>query len=94
MNCLAILCGLYLEASVMVMREWDAPPDPYEFWLYERNVVRNPYGTIAVGIEHEVRPGLRVFGELRHESALGTREDGGEDSLRVGVRWFPFGGGR
>jgi hypothetical protein len=94
MTCLALLCGLYIEASAMVIRDQPPPPAPYDFWLYERNVVRNPYGTIAVGLEHELRPGLRVFGELRHESALGTREDRGEDSVRLGVRWFPFGGAR
>lgn len=89
-----LICSIYFEGSVMVIR--DQPPLPPEFthWLYERTHLRNPYGTIAVGIEHEVRPGLRVFGELRHESALATREDRGEDSVRLGVRWFPFGGAR
>lgn len=89
-----LICSIYFEGSVMVMREWPPAPAPYTHWLYERNVVRNPYGTIAVGIEHEVLPGLRLFGELRHESALATREDSGEDSARIGVRWFPFGGAR
>jgi hypothetical protein len=89
-----LLCGLYVEGSVMALREQPPPPPPFTHWLYERTVTKNPYGTIAVGLEHELRPGLRLFGELRHESALGTREDDGEDSVRLGVRWYPFGGAR
>jgi hypothetical protein len=90
MNCLAILCGLYIEAAVMAINERPLPPPPSTHWLYDRTHYRNPYGTIAVGLEYEPRPGVRMFGELRHESAIGTREDGGEDSVRVGVRWYPW----
>lgn len=89
-----LLCGVYVEGAVMVIRDLGPPPPPFTHWLHDRTHLRNPYGTFAVGLEHELRPGLRLFGELRHESALGTREDDGEDSVRVGVRWYPFGGAR
>jgi hypothetical protein len=84
------LCGFYLEGSVMAIRELPAPPKPDTHWNYDRTHFANPYGAVALGYLWEARL-VDAFVEIRHESAIGTPLDLGEDSVRAGVRWFPFG---
>lgn len=82
-------CGIYLEGSVMVVNDLPAPPKPDTYWLYDRTNLRNPYGVAALGYLWQARS-IEAFVEIRHESAIGTPNDLGEDSVRAGVRWFPF----
>lgn len=74
----------------MVIAPRGAPPRVGEHWIYDRNQTRNPYGAVALGYLWQARS-IEAFVEIRHESAIGTPLDLGEDSVRAGVRWFPFG---
>ncbi len=94
MSCAAILCGLYLEASVQVIQPRALPPVPEAWWYYDRTRVDNPFGVIALGYEWQPNPATRWFIELRHESSVRTPIDRGEDSVRAGFRWYPARKGR
>lgn len=93
---------LYLHAGVAV---FDRPPAFYDPGLpqqpafrlsmpYDRMLIRNPYITSAGGWEGNVSPRLRAYLELGHESSSATTRDWGQNYVRAGVKWFPFGGVR
>lgn len=51
----------------------------------------NPYARISIGFAFQFSPS--VTADLRlaaHESSISTGRDKGENSVSLGVRWFPF----
>lgn len=88
-NCLGILCALYIDAGVVAMHQIQRPTPTWS-WYYDRNQIRNPYGVIAIGLEYDLTARLSARLELRHESSIATPHDLGENSAGVFVRWRPF----
>lgn len=85
-----VLASLFLELGLSIHSQVPcACRDGYDFWRWEINETRNPYGSAALGFEREFSSkfSIRVF--VRHESAI-TVNDYGTDSAGAAITWRPF----
>lgn len=63
--------------------------DGHDYWRWDINETHNPYGTVALGFEHEFNRKFSARIYLRHESAM-TAYDYGTDSAGAAITWRPF----
>ncbi len=86
----ALLVAFFMQGGVAAM---NSPPDAddygYTYWLYDENEVRNPYGIVELGFEHNYgRWNVSLAG--RHISSLTTAKDHGTNTIEFNVRVHPF----
>ena len=103
MSCAALaLCGFFLDAGLSAhehIRSAGTEPvvidglslTEQQYWRYDINETRNPYGVLAIGYEARFSPRLSLSISLRHESSVATNEDHGTNSAELNLRWHPFG---
>lgn len=85
-----MLAGLFLELSLSMHSQVPcACRDGYGWWTWDVNQSVNPYGSVALGFEHELNSKFSVRVFVRHESAI-TVNDHGTDSAGAAVAWRPF----
>ena len=85
-----VLASLFLDLSLSLHSQVPcACRDGCQWWRWEINETVNPYGSVALGFEHEFSRqfSARVF--VRHESAT-TVNDYGTDSAGAAVAWRTF----
>lgn len=86
-----ILCGLYLTGGLSVHHQVsDARNCGYQYWRYDQNETKNPYGIAAAGYEFLDSRKLRITVEFRHESSIATGKDHGLNEGALLVTWRPF----
>lgn len=80
----AVLCCLYLfgELSALVAHDHPLPLD--------RPAVVNPYGTIGLGWEYDMRR-TTFYVQVKHTSGIRVR-DQGDDAMVIGARLYVGGG--
>lgn len=65
---------------------------------YDINETRNPYGSIVIGYDWDVRYFARfpitIDLQLQHQSSLDTGRDRGWNSINLKIRTYLFGGSR
>jgi len=85
----AFLASLYFFGGFAYLESPPAPP-PNWYYALDRTDIRNPYGIIGFGVEHEFNSRWSVMLEAHHESAAPTTNDHGQNSVRLLVKWRPF----
>jgi hypothetical protein len=91
------LCGFYVDGGIAAMnhravyepltidgKTYDNIPK------YDRAQVKNPYGFIAIGIEHRINVQWSAAVEFRHFSSLATTGDHGDDTISVSFHYTPY----
>ena len=85
-----VLASLFLELGVSLHAQVPcACRDGYGYWRFSINETRNPYGTVALGFEHEFSRKFSARVYVRHESSISER-DFGTDSAGAAITWRPF----
>jgi len=85
-----LLASMFLELGLSMHSQVPcACRDGYGWWKWDVTQTVNPYGTVALGFDHDFSP--RVSGRfyVRHESAI-TVNDHGTDSVGASITWRPF----
>lgn len=85
-----VLASLFLEVGLSLHSQVPcACRDGFDFWRWDITETRNPYGSAAIGFEHEFSPRFSARFYVRHESAI-TVNDYGTDSAGAAITWRPF----
>ena len=85
----AFLASLYFFGGFAYVASPPSLPQN-RFYVYDRNIVHNPYGIIGLGLEHEFNSRLSIHFEAQHESSIPTSQDSGSDSARLYLKWKVF----
>lgn len=51
---------------------------------------RNPFGSVAAGVEWQPAPAWRIDFDVSHTSSLRTGNDRGTNAVSLSARWYPF----
>jgi hypothetical protein len=82
------LCGFFLDVGLSIHDQCPSAGS-HNYWRYDINETRNPYGVLAVGYEANLSMRVSLSLALRHESSIPVN-DKGTDSVQLTLRWHPF----
>lgn len=54
---------------------------------YDVNVTKNPYASVMIGYDWQIKPKFELGLAIRHESSIATGMDRGINDIRLSLRW-------
>lgn len=83
-----LLAAIYFQGGFAMYKHIDQPK-PSVCWRFDICEVRNPYGTLEIGLQSDPFHSIHIEAALRHASSIAV-QDHGINSIEARVRWSPF----
>lgn len=85
-----LLASMFLELGLSLHSQVPcACRTGHEWNRFDITETQSPYGTVALGFDHDFSPRFSARVYVRHESAI-TAYDYGTDSAGASITWRPF----
>lgn len=90
--------GAFAEFGLSARQQLSRLPDEYvnangspykeHFWrMYDVNITKNPYCSVMLGYQWQLKPNFEFGLAIRHESSIATGKDRGINDARLFLRW-------